>query len=181
MTKLPTVLALALTCALVPRAADAQPRGGGILDFIAKLSGPRMIGPAVSIASAGDAVRFRGTLAYRVSFDSDERIDPDGADITMWSLQPTAEVPLFDSPLEAVGGIALHRFGGDADAFNHVSFPLYLQGRFPLSAVFEVRAGAGLHYFLEFDTGDFAPLVVDVNRTGGEAVFAAYVGIDFAY
>lgn len=181
MRKILIVLVLALTASLVPEGAHAQ-RGGGILDFIAKLSGPKMIGPAFSIATSGDEIRFRGTIAYRVSFDSDDEIDPDGADITMWSLQPTVEVPLRGTPVEVTGGIALHRFGGDADAFHHVSLPFYLQAHIPLTPVVLLRTGLGLHYFPAFDADDFAPLVVDVNRSGGEVVVPAiYLGLDFVF
>lgn len=155
---------------------------GAILDFIQKLSGPKMIGPALSVYTEGERVRGRFTGAWRWSFNSDDKIDPDGSKITMLSLQPTVEVPLGSSPLDAVAGFALHRFGGDVkEDFWHWSIPAYLQLRFPLTGPVSVRLAVGGHYFAEFGATDFDDLVVDVSRTGGEWVWASFAGIDIAF
>ena len=144
--------------------ASPQPAGaqgwGAILDWIHELSGPRMFGPALSYYSAGEGIRFRGTGAYRFSVASDDRIEPEGS-VTMFSIQPTVEIPITGGPFEVAIGGALHRFGGDADEnFWHVSIPAYAQLRFDLGPRWRLRTGVGGHYWLKFDEDDFAPVRV---------------------
>ena len=154
---------------------------GAILDWIHELSGPQLVGPAFSYYSRElgpeEAFHWRVTAAYHSSFDSDNAIDPDGSKITKLSIQPTLEIPI-TGPLEIEIGAALHRFGGDADGFWHWSFPAYGQVRVPIFGETSLRMGLGGHYWLKFAEEDFAPLVVDVNRNGGEFTFGGFLGFD---
>ena len=75
--------------------------------------------------------------------------------------------------LEVAGGagFALHVFDGDNDVAAFLNYSLllpYVQVRIPAGRSFQFVAGAGLHYFFEFDETDFAGLTVDVSRDGGE-------------
>ncbi|MBT8405739.1 MAG: hypothetical protein KJP18_17925 [Gemmatimonadetes bacterium] len=174
------VVAIATVVALlgVPTPASAQELDfGGFLEWIHRLSGPQFIGPGLSVATTGDGPRFRFSAAYRWSFASDDAIDPDGG-LTQLSVRPALEIPLCDC-LDLVGGVGLHRYAGDADAFWHWSVPVHLQGRIPLSPGTRLRVGAGAHYFPEFGADDFAPLTVTAPRDGGEFVLTAYVGVDW--
>ncbi|MCJ7627520.1 MAG: hypothetical protein MUO50_03930 [Longimicrobiales bacterium] len=173
--------------AVVVCLAGAQPLvgqdgGGGFIDWIHRLSGPSMVGPAVSYYStlSERGVRFRITGAYRVAVASDDQIEPDGSGINMFSIQPAIEFPIV-GPLEVNAGVALHRFAGDFDdAFWHWSVPIYPQIRIPLGedSRLSVRLGLGVHYFPKFDADDFVPLTVTVKRNRGEWSKAFFAGLD---
>ncbi|MDT8341984.1 MAG: hypothetical protein RQ751_10770 [Longimicrobiales bacterium] len=183
-----------LTAALVilsilgsPTAVRAQEGSGwgAILDFINRLSGPRMVGVAGSyFHPVSEHARFRISAAFLNRVGSDDVVEPDDGAVRMFSIKPAVEIPLRD-PLELSLGASLHRFFGDADeAFWHGSFPAHLQLRLPLSGARDgpglfLRAGAGVEYFLEFDPDDFAPLTVGRSRDGGEFEFVAYLGFDW--
>lgn len=162
-------------------AQDGDGGWGAFLDWINKLSGPRMVGPAASAwFRVGDRAHVRASIARRWSGDSSSAISPAGSGINMWSFQGTFEYEFAD-PLAVGGGIALHRFGGDADAFWHTSFPLYLAARFPRGSRVQVVPQIGTHYFPKFDTSDFSPLTVTVDTTGGEFVFWFGLGLEIRY
>lgn len=185
-------MVMAFLCFAGPQLAAAQQNGGGFggfMDWIHRLSGPRMLGGSVSYFSphlpagspengARPILRGRLTAAYRHSVSSDDKIEPDGSPITMFSIRPMVEISLHEYVEIGIGG-ALHRFGGDADSFWHWSIPAYLQAGVPLTDVVELKAGVGVHYWPKFDAGDFLPLVVDVRRDEGEFTPAAFLGFDF--
>lgn len=158
---------------------EAQQSGiGGILDWINRLSGPRMVGPAATgWVSLGERPRLRMSVARRWSVHTDDSPLPDDAQITMWSFQPTVDFRLSD-PLALGGGVAIHRFGGDFDnAFTHFSFPVYAQVRFPTGSRVQGVLSLGGHYFREFGEADFGTLPTGVSKDGGE--FSFWFGLGF--
>ena len=166
---------------------EAQDGGlGGFMDWILKMSGPRMIGPAASgwFSPGEGPLRIRGSIAWRESSSSDDAVSPAGSKIDMTSYQVALELPL---PVPANwlalgGGIAVHRFGGDADAFTKVSIPVYAQARFPIiPLLIDGVVEFGFHYFSAFDDTDFAPLTVDVSRDGGEVVPRIGAGLEIVF
>jgi hypothetical protein len=181
-----TLSCMVMTALLIlggAQTAEAQDRGlGGILDWINRLSGPRMIGPAATgWVSLGEVPRLRLSVAKRWSRTTDPKISPAGSRLSMWSIQPAMDFKV-KGPLWLGGGVAIHRFGGDSDAFTHVSIPLYAQARVPFGDS-RVRAvlSAGTHYFPKFDTGDFSPLTVTVERASGEFTFWWGAGIEIVW
>lgn len=179
-------LAILVTLA-TPTGVRAQEEGGwgAILDFINRLSGPRMVGVAGSyFHPVSDHARIRLSAAFLNRVGSDDVVEPDDAAVRMFSIKPALEIPLV-APLELSLGASLHRFFGDADeGFWHGSFPVHLQLRLPLSGAREgtglhLRAGAGAEYFLAFDPDDFAPVAVDWSTDGGQFEFVAYLGLDW--
>ena len=118
-------LVIGLLCVAGAQQVEAQmtnPGIGGFLDWIHRLSGPRMFGASVSVfsptwSSSGPGERpiLRGRLtgAYRHSFSSDDKIDPDGSPVTMFSIQPMAEFHLVgnDNSIDIAIGAAFNRFG----------------------------------------------------------------------
>ena len=161
----------------VPAPAQAQSRLGGVLDWIHRLSGPQFVGPALSYAVGSERARFRASGAYRWSFASEDQIDPDGG-LTQFSITPSGEIRIWRW-LEGSVGIGIHRYGGDADGFWHWSIPVVAQGLFPVSDRTDVRGGLGWHYFPEFESDDFSPLMVTAPRDGGEWVFTLFGGVDW--
>lgn len=187
-------LIIGLLCLAGTHQLEAQgmknPGVGGFLDWIHRLSGPRMLGGSISVFSptwnrSDETPILRGRLtgAYRHSFSSDDKIDPDGSAVTMFSIQPMVEFYLFeigqDNHIDIAIGAAFNKFGGDSDPFWHTSFPAYLQGGVHLTDSVFLKIGVGAHYWPKFDASDFDPLVVDVERTEGEFTPAAFVGLDF--
>ncbi|UCC24615.1 MAG: hypothetical protein JSU98_12880 [Gemmatimonadales bacterium] len=173
---------LLLPSTWAPPRAQAQDIGA-VIDWIHRLSGPSMLGGAVSVAHPLGSERVRGRLqlAYRVAVASDDRIEPDGASVTMFTIRPGVEIPLFWY-LELNSGIAFNRFGGDADeGFWKASFPVLAQLRIPLGeGRWMLRAGAGLEYFPKFSEGDFDPIDVSVKTEEGEFAGAFMIGFDWA-
>ncbi|HSG47498.1 MAG TPA: hypothetical protein VLA43_06800 [Longimicrobiales bacterium] len=168
-----------------PTGLQAQEGWGGIIDFINRLSGPRMVGVAGSyFHPVSEHARFRISAAFLTRLGSDDVVEPDDAAVRMFSIKPALEIPLKD-PLELSVGASLHRFFGDADeGFWHGSFPVHLQLRLPLSQArdgsgLHLRAGVGAEYFMEFDADDFAPVVVDWSTDGGEFELVAFLGFDW--
>ena len=162
------------------QALEAQQSGiGGILDWIHRLSGPRMVGPAATgWVSLGDVPRLRMSVARRWSVHTDDSPLPDDKEITMWSFQPTIDFRLSD-PLALGGGIAVHRFGGDFDdPVTHFSFPVYAQIRFPTGSGVQGVVSLGGHYFPEFGQTDFNPTPTGVSKDGGEFTFWFGVGFE---
>ncbi|HSM59665.1 MAG TPA: hypothetical protein VK849_02660, partial [Longimicrobiales bacterium] len=175
-----------LACTALPHQARAQEEDGvgGVIDWIIRLSGPGLVGPAISYFHQFEAgVRVRFSLAYRVSENSDDAIEPDGSSINALTLRPDLEVPI-RGPLEVGAGVSVNRFGGDIDqGFWHASIPVFLQVRAPFDAAgpWRARAGLGLEYFMEFDAADFDPLTVDVSTSGGEWAPIAFIGVDYVF
>jgi hypothetical protein len=166
---------------------------GAILDWIHKLSGPQFIGFGLNAyhefagvplreenpAHREPGIRLRLSTIYRTSIREAADVDPDNANITMLTIQPTVEFPITRIPLEFGVGVALNRFGGDADSFWHLSVPVLAQFR-PRQASwrFVPRVGVAVHVFPGFSASDFAPLVVDVQRDAAEAVFELFVAVE---
>ncbi|MBT8397376.1 MAG: hypothetical protein HKO65_12950 [Gemmatimonadetes bacterium] len=179
------ILLMALGCLIsfqpvVGQDGDGGP--GGFIDWIHKLSGPRMVGPGASFYWEYEKVRLRFAGVYRVSV-SDLDAPYEDADIHMVSIQPSIDFKLGgDWAINA--GAALHWFGGDFDrAFWHWSFPLYLQWRPELESLregFFFRVGAGYHYFLKFHERDFGELPTGVDKESGEFSFPNF-SIGFEY
>lgn len=180
MTRLPCSLMLVGLLMLGgARGLPAQDLGP-ILDWIHKLSGPPFVGAGLTGSiTVGQEPRFllRLTGVYRTSVSESDAVDPDDANITMITLQPTVELPLETIPFDFGIGVALHRFGGDADGFWHYSVPVLVQWRPRNASRLIPRIGLALHVFPEFDATDFAPLTVDVSRDGAEAVLQSFVSL----
>lgn len=168
----------------------AQEGIGAILDWINKLSGPRFVGAGATFYAPvygeeqtdrayDGSIRYRLSLAYHVSYDSDEAVDPDGSSIRMLTIRNSVEFPVRYLPVDFAVGLSLHRFSGDADPFWHWSVPLRAQYRVRLSPTAHLRFGPTLDVFPGFDTDDFQPLTVDVSRDRAEAAFGFVVGVDF--
>ena len=171
------VIAVALGWAM-PQPVQAQDRDGwgAFLDWLNKLSGPRMVGPAVSgFVSASEDVDVRLTLARRWATDADETISaPPSSSVTdptltMWAIRPAVEYRLHDY-LSVGGGFEIQRFGGDVEAFTHWSVPVYAHARMPLLDGVRLAVSLGGQYFPAFDLADFLPMTVDVKTDGGEMV-----------
>lgn len=153
---------------------------GAILDWLHKLSGPRFVGAGLtgSVAPAGDSgIRLRLTGVYRTSISESGEVTPDDANITMLSLQPAVEFPVLGIPIDFGVGVALHRFGGDAEGFWHYSVPVYVQFRPRNTRRVAPLLGVGVHVFPRFEPSDFAPLVVTVSRQDAEAVLHLFGGV----
>lgn len=163
---------------------SAQDGGGlgAILDWIHKLSGPRFVGAGLTgfYTVPGEAqVHLRLTGVYRTSISESGEVEPSDANITMITVQPTVEFPVQKIPLDFGVGVALHRFGGDADGFWHYSIPILAQFRPRGGGRVIPRIGVAVHVFPKFDPADFAPLIVDVSRQDAEAVLQLFVGLDY--
>jgi len=172
-----------------------DPGMGAFLNWIHRLSGPRMFGGSVSYFSPsvfaggpneGGLLRARITGAYRHSFSSDDKIDPDGSAIAMISFEPMVEIHLArfggqnQYTIDFAAGASLNWLRGDiTDSFLHTSFPAYFQFGLLLSNNVFLKLGLGGHWWPQFDASDFAPLVVDVETTKGEFTPAAVLGFDF--
>lgn len=179
-----SVLAL-VTCAVLVPPAQAQEDGvGGIIDWIIRMSGPAMIGPAGSyFHQFSNGARIRLSVVYRASVGSDDAIDPDGSSINALTFGPDVEVPV-TGPFEIGAGATVNRFGGDVDkGFSKWSFPFFGQARAPLGAerAWYLRGGFGVEYFTKFDQADFSPLTVDVSTSSGEWAPFAFLGVDFVF
>ena len=77
----PLAFALVILTTLgVPRGLQAQEGWGGILDFINRLSGPRMVGVAGSyFHPVSETARFRISAAFLTRVGSDDVVEPDDA------------------------------------------------------------------------------------------------------
>jgi hypothetical protein len=159
----------------------AQDAGlGAFLDWLHKLSGPRFVGGGVSgfVTLPGDAgVRLRLSGAYRTSTGESGEVTPADANITMLSVQPAVEFPVQSIPIDFGLGVALHRFGGDAEGFWHYSVPVYVQFRPRNTRRVAPLLGVGVHVFPRFEPSDFAPLAVTVSRQDSEAVLQVFAGV----
>jgi len=170
---------------LVACLVNVQPGAaqGAVVDWIHRLSGPSMLGPAVSYYSnlVEDGLRFRVTGAYRVPVAAYDKIDLSHS-LNMASLQPGLEIPIREL-FEINAGLAFHRFGGTGhDPVLHWSVPVYAQLRIPANNMF-FRFGLGGHYFPSFDEDDFVGEGetrpgVQVRTDGGEFSWALIMGID---
>lgn len=179
-----------MTVLLLLGGATAAPAQdiGAILDWINKLSGPEFwgVGASFSVPLPGAEgrdpyFRYRLDGILHFSYDEAEEVDPDDADIRMFTIRNTVEFPVRYLPLDFTAGVSLHRFSGsDFDAFWHWSVPIALQVRVPLSSRATLRFGPSLDIFPAFDDEDFLPLIVDVSRDDAEAVFGLFVGVDFS-
>lgn len=176
------LMATVVGCTLA-QPVQAQDRGGfgAFLDWINKLSGPRMVGPALSgFVSLDDKRDLRVSVARRWAVDADDSISPTGSSLSMWSIQPTFEADLVD-PLAVGVGLAIHWFGGDADSFTHWSVPLYAQLRSPDRGGVRAVASVGGQYFPSFDPADFLPLDVEVSTSGSELTFWFSAGLEIVF
>ncbi len=185
-------IVLLVLCFAGPQPVAAQ-GWGGFMNWVNRL-GPQFGGGGLSLFTSGfgpttpdsdtGAFRLRLSGAYNWAFSSDDFIDPDGSSITMASINPMLEFRFYESGnfnFEIASGASFNRFGGDANGFWHTSFPAFLQvgWRVNGSDTWELKAGLGAHYWPEFETTDFAPLVVDVRRNESEITFPdLFVGFD---
>jgi hypothetical protein len=177
-------LALGLFLTAEPTAAQ-----GVIGDFLHRLSGPPFLGAGFTAQYTpldSPWIRLRLTGAYRVAVDKEDTVTPSDASLNMVTIQPAAEFSLQDIPFEFVTGVALHRFGGDADPFWHYSFPVLVQWRpradsrfLPRFGPFVPRVGTGVHAFPKFDEDAFDPIDVQVSRDDSEAVLYFFIGFDY--
>jgi len=180
---------VAVACLATVRPALGQEKdgGGGFLDWIHKLSGPSMLGPAASYywGFEGFRVRVAADLRFPVGF-KDHTIEPDHS-LNMLSLQPSMEIPVNflrirdATPFELNAGIGLHRLGGKGhDAVYHISIPIYGQVRIPLGSqkAWFLRIGLGAHYFPSFSEEDFDG-GIHVLTHGGEFTPGMILGIDY--
>ena len=167
--------AVAFLCA--PQVMEGQEEGG-FLDWIHRISGPAMIGPAGSLYWQRETVRLRLAGAYLFPL-CDDKIDP-GHTFNLLSLRPSVEIPV-QGPFEVSAGVDLLRFGGDGhDAVVKLSVPVYGQLRIPLGlrGNWFLRMALGGRYFPSFDTDDFGGAVRGLKTESGEVSLAAMLGID---
>lgn len=161
---------------------------GAILDWINKLSGPQFWGVGASLSTPlpghedrDPFFRYRLDGIWHMSYDEAEEVEPDDADIRMFTLRNTVQFPVRYLPLDFAVGLSLHRFSGpDFDAFWHYSVPVQAQLRVALSETAVLRFGPSLDVFPAFDDEDFLPVVVDVSRDDAEAVIGLFLGVDFS-
>jgi len=160
---------------------SAQDSGfGAFLDWLHKLSGPRFVGAGLSgfhTLPGNAGVRLRLSGVYRTSIGESGEVTPAEANITLISLQPAVEFPVQGIPIDFGVGVALHRFGGDAEGFWHYSVPVYVQFRPRNARRVAPLLGIGVHVFPRFEPSDFAPLVVTVSRQDSEAVLQVFAGL----
>jgi hypothetical protein len=153
---------------------------GAFLDWLHRLSGPRFVGAGVTAfkeISGDSGIRLRVSGVYRTSVSESGEVTPSDANITMISLQPALEFAVQKLPIEFGVGLALHRFGGDAEGFWHYSVPVYVQFRPRGAARVQPVLGIGVHLFPKFEAQDFAPLAVTVSRQDSEAVLQLFGGV----
>lgn len=180
-------LAIVLASLVSAQPAHGQEGGGigGLLDWINKMSGPRMVGPAVTgWFAVGEDFALRGSVAARWSSTTDDAVTfpptfP-ASRIRMISLQPSLEYRLHETA-RLGAGLAFHRFGDGVDGFWHPSFPLYAQVRVPTEGRLRPVVSVGAQIFPEFDAEDFAPLTVDVSRDGPEASLWVSAGVEYVW
>jgi hypothetical protein len=171
---------------LTKNAADYAEEGGvgGFIDWLIKLSGPGFVSTGYSVAipvSCGNRiVRVEPSISGGVSVASDKKIEPD-ATITLVTGQVAVILLPRSIPFNLGVGMALHRFGGDVDAFYHPSFiPLQVDYRPPIgTSHFLPRIGAAVHLFSAFSQSDFAPLSVTVHRNRTEATLVLKISADY--
>jgi len=162
------------------RLAESESGLGAFLDWLNKLSGPRFVGAGVTAyyQFPGDAeIRLRLTGVYRTSVSESGEVTPADANLTMITVQPAVEFPVQQIPLDFGVGLALHRFGGDAEGFWHYSVPIYAQFRPRHARRVTPILGIGVHLFPKFEQSDFAPLAVTVSRQDSEAVLQLFGGL----
>jgi hypothetical protein len=162
-------------------AQSVEAQGGGlgaILDYIHRLSGPRMVGPAATgWVSLGEVPRLRLSVARRWSWHYEGAVLPEGRSVRMWSFQPALEARI-KGPLFAGGGVAVHSFDGDfAERFTHVSYPVYAQLRFPARAGVQAVVSGGYHIFPAFPEDAFGDLETGVSKTAREG--SLWFGVGF--
>ena len=196
-------IVMALLFVAGPQHVAAQNGGGfgAVMDWIQRLSGPEFRGGALSIFTpdigsrgtprdgeeSSRIFRLRLNGAYHHSADSDDVIDPDGSAITMLTIQPMLEIPIWPVRpqswyFELGIGYAWHRFAGEVDPFWNESIPLkvqFVRELWNLENRLDVRIGVGGHYWMKFDDSDFAPLVVTLERNKREFTAAAFVALDW--
>jgi hypothetical protein len=182
------------------RVATAGAGGGGIFDWIHKLSGPRFVGGGGSAffqfgsgthGKLGPRVRLSGSTRTSINRG---KVVPADANISMNTLQLVGEYTIQPRPrwlnyrFYVGAGIAIHEFGGDVDEFSKRSVPVTVGIRriegirwrpFGLELV-PVLSGT-VHFFGKFNQDDFAPLMVDVPRDKGEAILQFTPGVDIRF
>ena len=175
------------------------------MEWISRLSGPQFVGrPHRSFSAFTPDIGSRGTAPggeessrlFRVrviwaghsAAAPDDILNPAGSTITMRTVQPMLEIPIWPRYptswyFEAGIGYAWHKFDGDVTEFQNESIPAYVQLVRDLGDVLEqrvdVRIGVGSHYWMKFDDSDFAPLVVTLERNKREFTAAAFVALDW--
>jgi hypothetical protein len=169
------ILCLACLLPSTPLGAAAQERSGvgAIVDFIYKLSGPQFLGAGLTgyWRPSDTPLQARLSAIRRSSIREEGEVVPDDANITMTTLQLGLEYLVPRVPVNFAGAVAYHRFGGDADAFWHPSFPFEVAARIPpIGGRVVIRPAIGYHIFTAFDDSDFEPLVVSVSRDETEYV-----------
>jgi len=169
-----------VACLAGPRPAAGQDDGiGGFLDWIHRLSGPSMLGPAGSWYWDWETLRVRVAGAYLFPVAPGDKI-AEGYGLNMLSLRPSLEIPVW-GPLEVSAGLDLNRFGGKGHSpVVDLAVPLYGQLRFAVGseARWYPRIGVGARYFASFEDGDFNDSI-RVKRDGGELSFHAILGVDY--
>lgn len=192
-------MVMAFLCFAGPQESAAQ-GWGGFWNYMNKLSGPRVTGPGLHVYTAGgerdlglvetpqvpgfagSPFRFRLDVGLQRSISSDDAIDPDGSSITMLSARLAVERELVPHLDLGIGGALNWFFGDFDDTFQHPSGRIYAQGRIPLgNSGVDLTPGLALYVWPKFDTNDFAPLVVDVDRTSTEVTWGLFVGVDIPF
>ena len=129
------------------------------------------------------------------SKDEGGKVTPADANIDMVTLLPMVEWYPWRGDCKAGfvlgGGIGFHKFSGGngtvevADPFWHHSYvlelsyrPFWESGKWYLEGI---SFGGGANYFREFETTDFAPLMVDVSTDGGELVFGYGFSVEYVF
>jgi hypothetical protein len=173
----------------------ASKSGGGLLDWIAKLSGPAIWRAGLygawrpvdaKWASPSRGIQFRGALYPLTLVNNRGTVTPDDANISVQSAAATAIIPLFSVKRQVIElgfGYNYYIFtaempdsaGGEESKVHHYSIPVFLHTPLKRGKI-GLDIAAGVQLFPPFKPTDFLPVVVSVDTTGWEPTF--YVSLN---
>ncbi len=162
---------------------EAESPVDGFYEWLHRLSGPQFLGVGGALQQTlgcTPIVRVELSFARRWSFASDDRIDPDGSNINMRSLQVVLALLPRHIPVNVGAGLALHQFSGGFDTFWHPSLPVQADLRLPWTTRHLMpRIGGAVHFFPPFNGHNFLPLNVTVNREGTRLTWVLKGSVDY--
>lgn len=173
----------------------ASKSGGGLLDWIAKLSGPGIWRVGLygawrpmdaRWASRARGIQIRGAVYPLSLVNNRGTVTPDDANISVQSAAATAIIPLFSlsgQVIEFGFGYNYYVFtaempesaGGEESKVHHYSIPVFLHTPLKRGKI-GLDVAAGVQLFPPFKPTDFQPVTVTVDTTGWEPTF--YVALN---
>jgi hypothetical protein len=173
--------------------------GGGILDWIAKLSGPKVERAGTFFswqpktwARRAHAPRFTITGYASRSVEPQDTVTPDSAELKVKSIQALMTIPAFLFPIRPVHvtiegnvGLSSHWFTAKlSDAVKsdvqNWSFPIFGQVSVRYWRVV-LNYGEGWHLFLPFEQTDFEEVPVTVERDNAEFVRYRFLSVEYQF